>query len=47
VRKVYTNDGIFKLNLDGINEINDVLVYFVDPSSLWHARLAHLSFSSL
>ena len=43
--KGYTNDGMFKLNLDGINEINDVSVYFVDSSTLWHARLAHLSFS--
>jgi len=45
VGKDYTNDGMFKLNLE-INEINDVSVYFVDSSTLWHARLAHLDFSS-
>jgi len=47
VDKGYTDDGMLKLNLDGINEINDVSIYFVDSSTLWHARLAHLSFSSL
>jgi len=45
VGKGCISDGMFKLNLDGINEINDVSVSFVDSSSLWHARLAHLSFS--
>ena len=47
VGKGYTDDGMFKLNLDGINEINDIAVYHVDSSTLWHARLAHLGFSSL
>jgi len=45
VGKGYTNDGMFKLNLYEINEINDVSVYVVDFSTLWHAKLAHLSFS--
>ena len=45
--KGYIDDGMFKLNLDGINEINDISVYLVDSSTLWHARLAHLGFSSL
>ena len=45
--KGYTDDGMFKLNLDGINEINDISVYLVESSTLWHARLAHLGFSSL
>jgi len=47
VGKGYINDSMFRLNLDGINEINDVFVHFVDSSSLWHATLAHLGFSSL
>jgi len=47
VGKGYIDDGMFKLNLDGINEINDISVYLVDSSTLWHVRLAHLGFSSL
>ena len=40
VGKGYCNDdGMFKLNLDRINEMNDVS--FMDSLSLCHARLAH------
>ena len=47
VGKGYSCEGMFKLNVDGINEMNNVSTYFVDSPSLWHARLAHLNFSSL
>ena len=43
--KGYSCDGMFKLSID--NKVN-VSVYMVDLSlSLWHDRLAHISFRSL
>lgn len=46
VSKGYNCEGIFKLNLDEINKVKASFAYIVDSFSLWHAKLAHLSFNS-
>ena len=45
IGKGYSCDGMFKLSINNNN--THVSVYMVDSLSLWHDRLAHVSFRSL